>query len=167
MLESVKQLHSQGLNRQQMADELNVSRRTISTYLKKLNLSTSPTKGNSKVCSKCGELKLLTEFNHRKNNGKTRPYGSCKACIAKKRHALKKELVDYKGGKCQCCGYNTYIGALHFHHLDPEEKDFAISSGKNKPVEDLYSEVDKCILVCANCHAEIHGNVINLSDRLV
>lgn len=36
--------------------------------------------------------------------------------------------VAYKGGKCQCCGYNKYIGALKFHHVDPAQKDFGISS---------------------------------------
>jgi hypothetical protein len=36
--------------------------------------------------------------------------------------------VVYKGGKCQCCGYNKYIGALEFHHVDPEQKDFGVSS---------------------------------------
>ena len=76
------------------------------------------------------------------------------------RIAVKKQLVKYKGGKCERCGYNKSLYALHFHHLDPAQKDFSLSDYfKKKSRIDMplfYQEVDKCILVCANCHAEIH-----------
>lgn len=65
------------------------------------------------------------------------------------------ELVEYKGGCCEKCGYNKSIGALQFHHIDPRIKDFQIS-GKSYSFERLKKEVDKCIMVCANCHIEIH-----------
>lgn len=71
---------------------------------------------------------------------------------------LKHKLIEYKGGKCERCGYNKCDGALQFHHLDSDEKEFTIS-GKNlgiTPLEEFYKEVDKCILLCANCHAEEH-----------
>lgn len=71
------------------------------------------------------------------------------------RNKKKEELVEYKGGKCEICGYNKCITALHFHHKDPNEKDFSISR-KSYSFEKLKEEADKCILVCANCHAEIH-----------
>jgi len=65
--------------------------------------------------------------------------------------------VLYKGGKCEICGYNKCLGALDFHHLNPNEKDFSISdSSKYHNLEEMKKEVDKCILVCANCHREIH-----------
>lgn len=66
----------------------------------------------------------------------------------------KEKAVRYKGGKCQNCGYNKCLGALHFHHLDPSKKDFA--SFSSFKLEDCKDELDKCILLCANCHAEIH-----------
>ena len=75
------------------------------------------------------------------------------------RRALKKQLVNYKGGKCEKCGYDKCLRALQFHHLNPSEKDFTISSSIRLSEFDInkyYEEVDKCILVCANCHAEIH-----------
>ncbi len=76
------------------------------------------------------------------------------------RVAVKKELIKYKGGKCERCGYNKSIYALHFHHIDPSIKDFSISEyfKKNSKIDmDLFKkEVDKCMLVCANCHAELH-----------
>lgn len=73
-----------------------------------------------------------------------------------KRRAIKKALIEYKGGKCYRCGYNKSTRALEFHHLDPSEKDFGISKCITKSMASLKQEVDKCILVCSNCHAEIH-----------
>ena len=77
--------------------------------------------------------------------------------LKKHRRRIKEELVAYKGGKCKRCGYNKCINALEFHHLNPNEKDFTISdSAKHYSLEDMKKEVDKCILVCSNCHREIH-----------
>lgn len=65
--------------------------------------------------------------------------------------------VDYKGGNCSICGYANCIGSLQFHHLDPSEKDFNIShDGHTKSWDKIKTELDKCILVCANCHGELH-----------
>jgi len=71
------------------------------------------------------------------------------------RKRTKLKLVEYKGGKCEMCGYDKFIQGLEFHHLDPNEKDFTIS-GKSWSFEKLKKEVDKCILVCSNCHIEVH-----------
>ena len=80
--------------------------------------------------------------------------------ITHKRNAMKIALIKYKGGACCKCGYNKSIRALEFHHLNPKEKDFGISK-TCKDFDDLKKEVDKCILVCANCHAEIHEALEN------
>ena len=75
------------------------------------------------------------------------------------RHAIKRQLVEYKGGKCCKCGYNKSIKALQFHHLNPNEKEFTIASNlrlSDFNMQNYYNEVDKCLLLCANCHAEIH-----------
>lgn len=77
--------------------------------------------------------------------------------VAEQRRKLKKQAIEYKGGSCQKCGYNKCPGALSFHHLDSNEKDFGISDkGVSRSFEKVKSELDKCILVCSNCHAEIH-----------
>ena len=66
--------------------------------------------------------------------------------------------IEYKGGKCENCGYNRCIEALEFHHLDPEQKDFQFSgNGHCKSWTRVKAELDKCILVCSNCHREIHS----------
>jgi len=70
---------------------------------------------------------------------------------------LKIKAVEYKGGKCERCSYNRCITALEFHHVDPSEKDFSISAFRATKQWDLVKdELDKCILVCSNCHREIH-----------
>jgi 5-methylcytosine-specific restriction endonuclease McrA len=71
--------------------------------------------------------------------------------------------VQYKGGKCCICGYDKCYDALEFHHLDPSQKDFGLSSnGHTRSWEKVKEELDKCILVCANCHREIHAHLISV-----
>lgn len=75
------------------------------------------------------------------------------------RHAIKRQLIIYKGGKCSKCGYSKCIAALQFHHTDATVKDFDLSTqynGGHIDMDKLYAEADKCELLCANCHAEEH-----------
>lgn len=72
------------------------------------------------------------------------------------RKKRKKELVDLLGGKCSKCGYAKCLGALHFHHTDPTKKDFQINRAVTLSLERVKPEIEKCILLCANCHAEEH-----------
>ncbi len=76
------------------------------------------------------------------------------------RKRSKIRLIEYKGWKCECCGYNKSTSVLQFHHTNPSEKDFTIG-GKSYGFERLKVEVDKCIMVCANCHIEIHDEIRN------
>lgn len=110
---------------------------------------------------------METVINFCRKHGETEHYVTkngklkCKKCAVEydynKRHRIKQILVDYKGGKCEICGYDKCLNALDFHHINKEEKNFALnSSNYNKSIELLKKEVDKCILVCANCHREIH-----------
>ena len=76
--------------------------------------------------------------------------------------------VEYKGGRCQVCGYDRCIEALEFHHLDPTQKDFGISHrGYTRSWEKVKEEVDKCILLCANCHREVHAGKLQLPQVTV
>lgn len=88
-----------------------------------------------------------------------------KKAVTERRRKLKQMAVEYKGSKCVCCGYNKYIGALEFHHTDPDGKDFAISAnGTCRSWDKIKEEIDKCILVCSNCHKEIHAGVRKYSS---
>lgn len=73
----------------------------------------------------------------------------------------KRELVEYKGGKCIKCGYDKCLDALEFHHRDESEKEFTISVSKNYSTDSLKKEADKCDLLCANCHRELHSGERN------
>ncbi len=80
--------------------------------------------------------------------------------LTRKRHALKQRMVSYKGGCCQCCGYMTCIAALEFHHRRRGAKDLTVRIvGAWAWSAKLRRELDKCDLVCANCHREIHNPV--------
>lgn len=74
---------------------------------------------------------------------------------------LKERSVYVMGEKCQCCGYNKCITALEFHHLDPLKKDFSFGDNTNRSWQNTKEELKKCILVCANCHREIHSGLID------
>ena len=105
--------------------------------------------GTKRICSGC-----LKEFIFRRHKAMT--IDLCSACVSKRRRrTIKIKAVEYKGGKCQKCGYNKCVGAMDFHHLDPREKDFTISANAGR-WEKIKRELDKCILLCKNCHAEYH-----------
>jgi 5-methylcytosine-specific restriction endonuclease McrA len=67
--------------------------------------------------------------------------------------------VEYKGGCCSICGYNRYIGSLEFHHVNAEGKDFTLAHAKNTVFEKIKAELDKCVVLCANCHREEHARL--------
>ena len=86
--------------------------------------------------------------------------------VQKRRHKLKYLAIKYKGEKCSICNYNKCKDALEFHHINPNEKDFSISEkGITRSWEIIKKELDKCILVCSNCHREIHSKLINISNK--
>lgn len=68
----------------------------------------------------------------------------------------KKLAIDYKGGGCIHCGYNKCAGGLDFHHRDPSAKDINWKKMRTWDIEKIKKELDKCDLVCRNCHAELH-----------
>lgn len=76
------------------------------------------------------------------------------------RRRRKENLIKVCGSKCNICGYNKTNSALEFHHINPKEKDYAIASkGTCHDLEKDLQEISKCILVCANCHREIHDGL--------
>ncbi len=88
--------------------------------------------------------------------------------VKKRRKKLKAMAIEYKGGKCQFCGYLKYQGALEFHHLDPSKKDFGLGTrGLTRSWKRIKKEADKCVLVCSNCHKEIHGGLLQPSAGML
>ncbi len=84
-----------------------------------------------------------------------------KAAVAKRRKKVRLMAIEHLGGRCEICGYNKCMRALSFHHRDPLKKDFGISAqGMTRSWEKVKQEVEKCMLLCANCHMEIHDEVM-------
>jgi len=71
--------------------------------------------------------------------------------------AKKIKALSFLGGKCYCCGENR-VPVLDFHHKDKEEKNFCINKIKDFRWSIIEKELEKCIILCRNCHAEIHCN---------
>lgn len=83
--------------------------------------------------------------------------------ISQFRHRRKNNLIKVCGNKCCLCGYCKTNSALEFHHLIPEEKSYSIAAnGTCHDLEKDLAEIKKCILVCANCHREIHDGLYSL-----
>lgn len=116
----------------------------------------SPLKGTVKksfLCGTCGESNPLNFTGKMKS--------TCKKChskdIGRRLIEAREKAIEYKGGKCEHCGYDRYRGALEFHHKDPTQKDpYGLKAYK---LDRLFAEVDKCVLLCSNCHREEHGRL--------
>ena len=112
-------------------------------------------------CKEC-KLELNEDKFYKKDKGK-RLASICKNCFmqycTKRWRKIKEEAVSYKGGKCEQCGYNKCIDAFDFHHIDPKEKEYDWRRMRRKSRDIMFKELDKCMLLCANCHREIHFNL--------
>lgn len=91
---------------------------------------------------------------------------SNKELVAAYRRKIKTMAIIYKGGECIICGYSRYHSALDFHHINPENKNFQISSGNTYAWSTVKDELDKCVLLCKNCHSELHGENIHIENYL-
>lgn len=98
---------------------------------------------------KCGKL-----FKPKPKGEKSR---MCLSCASNRRSMINKiKCVEYLGGKCQNCGYNACIASMDFHHIDPNTKERKIANSITCSWNTLKQELDKCRLLCANCHREFH-----------
>lgn len=120
-----------------------------------------PGPGDVKTCARCKwELPTESFYPRRSRNGLT-PY--CKECYRAIDHdrqrRIKSALVAAAGGKCSRCGYSRCLAALEFHHRDPREKDPVLFKNKHRRAtidQATREELNKCDLVCSNCHREVH-----------
>ncbi len=88
--------------------------------------------------------------------------------VKQRRKKIRTLAIAQKGGKCTVCGYHRCQEALEFHHLTMQEKDFGISDkGYTRSWDKVRDEIEKCVLLCSNCHREVHIGVTKLSDPLL
>jgi 5-methylcytosine-specific restriction endonuclease McrA len=86
-----------------------------------------------------------------------------KEAVKKRRKFLREKAREYGGGKCMICGYTRCSAALDFHHIDSRTKEFGLSvKGLTRSWEKMKEELDKCVLICANCHREVHAGMTQL-----
>ncbi len=111
------------------------------------------------VCIECRNLEKANEV--KANRKKVTTW------TLERKEKLKSKLVEYKGGKCQSCGYNKSKRALTFHHRDPKQKDFSVSQMLYRlKWEVVLAEVDKCDMLCSNCHHELHESLDMLTNKI-
>lgn len=115
---------------------------------------------NEKVCLICG-----AKFVPKNNSANQR--SCCYTCMPDGQQLTRGDFLakikKQQGGKCQRCGYDKCLKALEFHHLDPQQKDFTISNDHFKLAEAI-EETKKCILICSNCHRELHDNLWSIEE---
>lgn len=88
----------------------------------------------------------------------------CRAeAVVRRRRVIKRTLVEEAGGKCVICGYSRCQRALQFHHLDPASKKFHLGhAGHCRSLARSRAEARKCVLLCANCHAEVEAGIVEM-----
>lgn len=119
-------------------------------------------------CPICEKFFIIQDFSqvNRKYCYECSPQGK-KNDYVPLHHAIKRRLIELKGGKCEICGYDKCEDALHFHHKDPTTKKFNLSEHSNSLTwENYLEESKKCQLLCANCHAEIHYQKIKKKEKI-
>jgi transposase len=157
-------LVEEGLTTRQIAERVDRCQATVRHWLRQYGLRTkhrrrrlvASDKYTVQECANHGRVEFVLEG---------RGYYRCVRCrseqVAAHRRRAKATLVKEAGGGCSVCGYDRYLGALHFHHVDPEKKSFSLADlGITRSLEAMRSEIRKCVLLCANCHAEIEGGLI-------
>ena len=171
--DELRSLVEQGLSVRQMAAACGVSATTVRHWLRRHDLRTSPSRYARRDGPKPHEI-LRECPNHGwtgfRRVGRAGGY-RCARCstarVSLRRRRVRELLVAEAGGSCRLCGYDRYSGALQFHHLEPREKRFHISEGGlTRSLGRLREEAGKCLLLCANCHAEVEAGVTALPPPL-
>jgi transposase-like protein len=159
----------EGLTVQRIAERLGIGATTVRYWLQRYGLQTvrarasaTPAAAQRLIIREC-RRHGFTLWVHTGTSGRYR----CKRCrteaVTARRRRLKRALVEEAGGRCVICGYDRFPGALQFHHRDPADKSFALSvQGVARSLEKARAEAAKCVLMCANCHAEVEGGLATI-----
>jgi hypothetical protein len=161
-------LVNEGLSQREIADKTNSSQTSVRYWLAKHELKTIHAQRIEREifydCALCG----CVDQNNFYESSKGSWCKDChnKICINRQRER-KREFVDYKGGKCESCGYDRCLGSLQFHHRDPNCKDPNWKLLKSRSLANAKEELDKCDLLCSNCHGEHHWDEVTQRRNLV
>lgn len=173
-------LVERGLSIAQIAAQVGRSKATVRHWLNRHGMKTHAQEGrvgeHSMQAAKA--LGRATVMRDCRRHGLTefwlegRGYYRCKRCrserVSRRRRKVKLLLVQEAGGRCALCGYDRCSAALHFHHVDPGSKEFHLSmQGVTRSLAAARAEMAKCVLLCANCHAEVEAGVSQILPRAI
>lgn len=167
--EELKKLTEDGLSIYDISKKFKKGYSTIRYWLVKHKLKTNESltrdinkkneNVNEKLCVKCNEIKPKKEFY-------TDNRGYCKKCLCEyhqnRIRKIKIKMILYKGGSCERCNLNikdSHYSVFDFHHLNPSTKDPNFSGIKSQKWEKIQNEIDKCKLLCSNCHRITHAEI--------
>lgn len=172
--ERLRALIQSELTIREIATELGLSESTVNYWLRRHGLRTSRSHGRKALalaalatgrrrfvatCRRHGETDFLAF-----EGGRSRCARCSSEAVHRRRQNVKRTLVEEAGGCCALCGYARYQGALQFHHLDPALKEFGLSGrGVTRALDAARAEAGKCVLLCANCHAEVEAGTASVS----
>ncbi len=170
--EDLAPLVAAGLSTAEIATKLGRSKTTIRHWLREFGLATRW--AERRIASSEGRCELVLEcarhgaVKHvRRRSGGYR-CGRCRAeAVSRRRRKVKRLLVEEAGGACRLCGYDRCVAALEFHHVVPSEKRFALSHrGVTRSLREARTEARRCVLLCANCHAEVEAGIVTLPAQI-
>lgn len=165
----LRELVERGMSVRQIAAQLERSATSVRHWLKRHDLRTQPARytlrdaakpdGVMRECPRHGWVTYRLE--------KPRGVYRCGQCtverVSRRRRRVKEILVAESGGACVLCGYDRVLAALQFHHVDPTTKRFHLAfGGVTRAIEEMREEAAKCVLLCANCHAEVEVGAARL-----
>ncbi|HWM53852.1 MAG TPA: HNH endonuclease signature motif containing protein [Solirubrobacterales bacterium] len=161
----LQKLAEEGVSIRKMADELGAGYSTIRYWLGRLDLETDRMirRKEGEAARKAGLRRAYlkcpkhghTAFFARLEGG-FRCARCNTAAVSERRRQVKRRLVEEAGGQCTICGFAEHPAALQFHHLDPSAKAFHLSRrGHSRSIKRMRAEAEKCVLLCANCHAQL------------
>jgi transposase len=164
-------LVEEGLSTRQIGSRLGVSQATVRHWLRKYELETRLSVHRRLSVNADGDLTAhcpthgMTQFRRRAEGGWRCLRCRAEAVVARRR-SVKAILVAEAGGACALCGYARSVSALQFHHVDPGSKEFHIAyRGVARSIAAARAEAAKCVLLCANCHAEVEAGIATIPER--
>jgi transposase len=164
----LEQLVETGASIAEIATAVDRSKATVRHWLHEYGLKTQRAEeqcssvSTEPVLQRHCPIHGLTTFRRRSGGGYR-----CLKCradaVSRRRRKVKRILVEEAGGRCAICSYDRSLVALEFHHVDPTEKRFALSHrGVARSLERARREASKCVLLCANCHAEVEAGIATM-----
>jgi hypothetical protein len=144
-----------GLSIREIAAETSRSFTSVKYWLGKHGLAT---KKRVEFKCACGERDPAKFYGHKRHI-----CGKCQnAYVVQRGREMRKRIVEFLGGRCRICGYHRCIEAFDVHHPDPKKKDPNFRHVRGWSWDRVEREIRRCILLCKNCHAEVHAGVLTI-----